>query len=287
MSSPAAVTPAKRLRFVAIRVLRRAGLLSIADYGRFQLRRWQTADANREFLARNPTFIPPPEDLAFDAYNHLDWARYDEGGRLHAAFFARVINRAQPEGLLRILEWGCGPGRIVRHLPAFLSGRLEELMGTDYNPRTIAWCRHALAPIRFEQNELLPPLPLADGHFNVSYNFSVFTHLSAEVQLAWAAELHRVLRPGGILICTTQGNGYQHLLASDEERARFRRGDVVVQDGYKEGAKWFFAVHPERYVRDVLLRSFATVERVPTLESDGLPADICPQDVWLARKAGG
>ncbi len=287
MSSSPAVTPAKRLRFAAIRVIRRAGLLAAADYGRFQLRRWQTAAANRDFLDRHPEFVPPPEDLAFDAYNHVDWHRYHEGGRLHAAFFARIVREALPDTLLSVLEWGCGPGRIIRHLPAQLGGRLAELVGTDYNPRTIAWCRSALAPIRFEGNALLPPLPFPDRRFNVTYNFSVFTHLSEAVQLAWAAELHRVLQPGGILICTTQGRGYWHLLASDAERARFDRGEVVVQAGYKEGAKWYFAVHPEPYVRQRLLKDFAVVERIPTLESDGLPADLCPQDVWLARKAGG
>ena len=284
MLSTPEVTSTKRLKFLAIRLIRQAGLLAVADGCRFQVRRWQTAAANRAFLAGHPGFETPPADLAFDAYNHFEWRSYFEGGRLHAAFFARVIDKALPAVPLRVLEWGCGPGRIIRHLPSILGDRLTEVIGADYNPRTIAWCRRALRPIKFEENDLMPPLPFPDGSFDASYNFSVFTHLSKEVQLAWARELHRILRPGGVLVCTTHGDGHRHLLASDQERERFARGDVIVQGRYKEGAKWFFAVHPESFVRDALLRDFASVEKITPLESDGLTADIGGQDVWLARK---
>ena len=280
------VAPAKRVKFQVIRLIRRAGLLRAADRCRFEVRRLRTASANRRFLASHPEFVPPPRDLAFDAYNHFLWSEYLAGGKRHAEFFTKIVTSAIPNGPLRVLEWGCGPARITRHLPALYGSRLERLVATDYNPRTIDWCRRALPGIVFETNGLLPPLAVPDGAFNATFNFSVFTHLSREVQLAWVAEMLRVLSPGGIMVCTTQGLGFRHLLSSEQERAQFDAGQLVVQGHYKEGAKWFFAIHPEDYVRRELLAGFATVERIPTRVSDGLPEELATQDFWLARKAG-
>lgn len=286
MTVPAStgVPLAKRLKFQLVRVIRGVGLLEAADACRFQVRRWKTRAGNRQFLARHPEFRPPPADLAFDAYNHFDWQRYWEGGYFHARFFASAIRAAVPAGQLQVLEWGCGPGRILRHLPELLADRDPTFTGTDYNPRTIAWCREALPGIRFELNGLLPPLPFADGVFDAVYNFSVFTHLSQDVQLAWVDELHRVLRPGGVMLCTTQGSGYRHMLASEEERARYDAGELIVQGRYREGAKWFFAVHPPRFVRERLLRRFEQVEPLSFPPEPGVRSDLLLQDIWRARK---
>ena len=108
----------------------------------------------------------------------------------------------------------------------------------------------------------------------------MFTHLSEAVQLEWAQELHRVLRPGGLLACTTHGDAYRYLLASGAERARYEAGQLVVQGSYQEGKKWYFAVHPEAFVRGRLLSAFEGVRRYPTM-----PGDDMLQDVWLARKS--
>jgi SAM-dependent methyltransferase len=228
-----------------------------------------------------PNFAVPPPDLAFDAYNHVDWPEYYEGGLKHAQVFADIIRVELPTGPLRILEWGCGPGRIIRHLPELLGDREPRLTGADYNPRSIGWCQAALPGMDFVTNQLNPPLPFADGAFDAAYNFSVFTHLSEAVQKAWAAELLRVLRPGGLLICTTHGGAYRYLLTGKDEQARFDAGQVVTQDGYAEGKKWYFAIHPHPFVRDVLLGAFEDVRQAsPSADRAML------QDVWVCRKPG-
>jgi SAM-dependent methyltransferase len=287
MTQLAAVSPsddvpvAKRARFQAIRLLRRFNLLRAADECRFLVRKLRVASANRSFLARHPGFRPPPQDLAFDAYNHFDWQVYWDSGLAHAGYFAeRILEHARP-GKVDVLEWGCGPGRLIRHLPSLLGERAGRIAGADYNERTIAWCRSSLDGIDFELNGLMPPLPFPDASFDVVYNFSVFTHLSAPVQKAWAKELHRVLRPGGIALCTTHGDAYAHLLSDPAERAAYAAGQVVEQGGYKEGAKWYFAVHPPAWVRGELFRDFASATLLPSASDRGLL-----QDAWLARKAG-
>lgn len=269
------------LKYAIIHGIRESGLLKLADSCKYLVGRAFASSRNRAFQRRHPDFPTPPEHLAFDALNHFDWEAYRDSGERHAREFAEAIRAALPEGPLRILEWGCGPGRLIRHLPALLADRQAAITGTDYNPESIGWCRANLTGIEFTENGLNPPLPFEDGSFDVVYNFSVFTHLSEDVQLAWAKELHRVLRPGGVCISTTHGERYRYLLATDEEQRRFDADECVVQGKYQEGKKWFFALHPEAFVIHRLLADFTEVRRL------GIDAERCPdllQDFWLARK---
>ena len=51
-----------------------------------------------------------------------------------------------------ILDWGCGPGRIVRHLPSIVSK--AKIFGSDYNEESINWCRENIEDVGFEVNGL-------------------------------------------------------------------------------------------------------------------------------------
>ncbi len=270
-----------RSKFLALRSVRRAGLLKPADMAYFWLTRARAAPRNRRFVQENPGFATPPAHLAFDALHHVDWREYRDSGLRHAGEFARLISEATEACSLDVLEWGCGPGRLLRHMKSLLPGRDLTLTGSDYNEESIEWCRANLSGITFVRNELAPPLPFEDGRFDVVYCFSVFTHLSEAMQLAWASEAHRVLRPGGVFICTTHGDRCRHLLTTIEEHRQYNCGQVVVQGQYKEGRKWFLAVHPPLFVREKLLRPFAQVS------SQRVNAPDLLQEFWLARKAGG
>ena len=267
-------------KFLLLRALRAVGLLRWADRAKFIVSQAQARSFNRRFQQQHPDFAVPPGHLAFDALNHVDWTRYRETGLQHAAMFARIIRDQFPAaGARAVLEWGCGPGRLIRHLPGLLADRPLQLSGADYNPESIAWCRANLPGTEFVENALIPPLPFAEGNFDVAYNFSVFTHLSQAVQLAWAKDLQRVLKAGGLLICTTHGDGYRHLLASAAEQQAYAAGRVVEQGQYKEGRKWFLAIHPPAFVRQGLLAGWDFVRQVATRPEDGIE-----QDVWIARK---
>ena len=266
------------MKRAVLRSIRRSGLLELADRARYWVRRAQTGSVNRRFREANPGFMVPPEDLAFDALNYVTWEIYRSQGLRHARVFARLIEERAPAGPLEVLEWGCGPGRLIRHMPTLLGPR-ARVTGSDYNERSIAWCAANLAPIRFVTNGLMPPLPFEEGSFDAVYSFSVLTHLSEAAQLAWAQELRRVLKPGGTLVCTTQGERFRFLLADEGEVRRYEAGQVVVQGNYREGRKWFLAIHPERWVRETLLQGYEDVAvDLRTHEPD------LRQDIWTARK---
>lgn len=269
------------MKYHIINLIRSLGLLKIADTVKYWQHRMRTASSNRVFQRENPDFPVPPHDLAFDAYNHADWKGYLVEGHQHACVFARIMKENFSSNNTRVMEWGCGPGRVIRHMPELLQGQTTEIVGTDYNPRSISWCDEHLDGITFVHNGLMPPLPFPDGHFDAMYNLSVFTHLGEETQQAWVQELWRVLKPGGTLISTTHGGKCQHLLATKADRNKYEAGQIVIQGKYREGKKWYFAIHPENYVKNELLKEFSDVR---LYLGDGY--DKMRQDIWIASKPG-
>jgi SAM-dependent methyltransferase len=173
-----------------------------------------------------------------------------------------------------VLDFGCGCGRVTRWWSAF-PGRVS---GSDVSRPAVDWCRANLPFARFEQNALAPPLVFEDESFDLVYALSVFTHLTAELQLAWRDEVRRVLRPGGLLLLTTHGRSYVPRLG-DDERASFEHGELVVRWGDVAGTNLCSAYHPEAYLRDVFAAGFGFLE----LEAEGARGNPT-QDLVLLRK---
>lgn len=99
----------------------------------------------------------------------------------------------------RILEVGCGAGGVLRELlwlgaqPALLHG--VELL--DWRLQEA----HALTPHLPLVNADARELPYPTGSFDIVAQFTVFSSILDEaVRRAVAAEMQRVLRPGGLII---------------------------------------------------------------------------------------
>jgi SAM-dependent methyltransferase len=244
-------------------------------------RLYETASSLRTLGRRPPTAddglpVPPPR-LIMRVAGTPDPAWFLESGRLAAASIRGALDRAgRPvEELGAILDFGCGCGRVTRRW-ATLDG--VAVHGSDRNAAAIEWCRHNLGFAHFETNGLAPPLPYADGSFDLVYALSVFTHLTEELGLAWAAELERVLRPGGQLLLTTHGDHYRTRLEAAERR-RFDAGELVVRRPDAVGTNLCAAFHPPAYVQETLAGRLEPVELVPE-GAQGNPH----QDLQLLRK---
>jgi SAM-dependent methyltransferase len=99
----------------------------------------------------------------------------------------------------RILDLGVGCGRVLLH---FLPFPLER-HGCDVNPVAVEWASRVLgdfADLRLSRRQ--PPLPYAEGFFDLVIATSVLTHTPVLEQPRWLAEIGRVLKPGGCLIAT-------------------------------------------------------------------------------------
>lgn len=80
-----------------------------------------------------------------------------------------------------------------------------EFWGADIDDPSIAGLTQNLCPpLHAVCNGPEPPLNLGYGTFDLAWALSVFTHLT-DSSLAWLAELHRLLKPGGLLIATYMG----------------------------------------------------------------------------------
>ncbi len=102
----------------------------------------------------------------------------------------------------RVLDWGCGCGRVARYFQQ-LPGC--QLTGVDVDEENVGWCWEHLPGGRFTTVPLRPPSELPEAGFDLAYGVSVFTHLSEPDQFAWLAELRRLIRPGGLALKTFHG----------------------------------------------------------------------------------
>jgi SAM-dependent methyltransferase len=200
----------------------------------------------------------PPARLVFRVAGTFD-RQWFLGGGLRAAQSIRRTLAAHGvaiEALPAVLDFGCGCGRVIRHLQD-LSG---EIHGCDQDATAIRWCRRNLQRARFAVNAIEPPLPYRNGQFALIYALSVFTHLPARLQRGWMQELERVLAPGGYLLLSLHGVPYLDAL-TDDERRDFQAGRLVVHAG-PPGSNFCAAYHPEQYVREVLAEGFSILDFV-------------------------
>jgi SAM-dependent methyltransferase len=163
----------------------------------------------------------------------------------------------------KLLDWGCGCGRMTAHFLRENSG--PEVHGCDVDAEAIAWCRANLGSGRFEAIAPFPPTPYADASFHLVAGYSVFTHLTKEAQFAWLAEIRRILAPGGIFVVTVHGDFASSLAFQGEVGSRLASGicdeihddslNGIVPAGYYRGT-----FQSEEYTRREWGRDFDILE---------------------------
>jgi SAM-dependent methyltransferase len=257
-------------------------MLPLAEQARFWGLRLTHARRNRGFRARHPAAVLPPLPLMYEAYGHVDYGLYTEAGYPFAEYLAAAAaSHLGSPTPYSVCEWGCGPARILRHLPALLPDGCR-VFGTDYDPRTIAWCSANLSGISFRLNGLAPPLPFATHGIDLLYAVSVLTHLPEDLQVQWMAECVRVVRPGGLILLTVHGDRCTDSL-SREEREQYRRGRLVVRARVRAGTRAFVAYQSPRFMREVLLRDVEILAHNPP----EAPMPAGGQDLWVIRTRPG
>jgi ubiquinone/menaquinone biosynthesis C-methylase UbiE len=181
------------------------------------------------------------------------------------------------EEVKSLLDFGCGCGRVLRQwssLPA------TDVHGTDYNPRLIAWCRENLLFATFGVNGLAPPLAYEDERFELVIAISVFTHLTADLERRWIAELHRVLAADGRLLVSTRGTAWVDHLTQEEQEA-YLAGDRVDRYAEAAGSNLMGVFHPIDYVRDRMAPGFVLTHTEPNAFAGG------QQDLHILTKLDG
>lgn len=115
-----------------------------------------------------------------------------------------LVNLLRRNGFLpleerKVLDVGCGSGKQLMRL-LFYGARPENLVGIDLLEHEIEQARSFAPQVDFRVADATK-LPFDDETFDLALAFTTFTSMrSEEARRAAAAEIRRVLRPGGALL---------------------------------------------------------------------------------------
>lgn len=138
--------------------------------------------------------IKDPTTAAFESTGRL--AAEEVHGRIKKYFPGRQD--------LAVLDFGSGSGRVAIPLARLL--QTKRLCCVDVDREAVEYIALELgASCETGVNGYLPPLAFGDHSFDFVYSISVWSHLPEDLSLAWLAEMHRIVKPGGVVLITVAG----------------------------------------------------------------------------------
>ncbi len=261
-----------------VSVLRSLGLMHVVDKAMYFYQYFRHKKSNQAFKSKHPELRLPPDYILFESFG-LNYEKYFNGGRESAEWIKEKIEKHIRLENKRILDWGCGPARIIRHLPELI-GNGCQYFGTYYNHATIKWCDSKIDGITFSGNEINPPTDFSSDSFDVIYGISIFTHLSAKNHEAWTTELYRILNKDGIIMITSHGPAFEEKLTTSEAKL-YNDGNLITRGRAVEGHRVYTAFQPPKYMRDLLeSRGFKVMDYILGVKQ---PWGI-EQDTWILKK---
>jgi SAM-dependent methyltransferase len=237
----------------------------------------------------------PPRGLSF--VGHGDFLAV---GDEFAGFF-KELGGLQPGD--RVLDMGCGIGRMALPLTQYLDG--GSYAGFDVGREMVRWCSRHITPehpgFRFSwapiYNGMYNPFgslsasefrfPYDDASFDFAFATSLFTHLFRDDVYHYLAEAARVLRPGGTGLFTF------FLLSEHAEREMAAGRSMMAFPHGHEGADAILDPRsPERGVafRPESVRSMLSAAGLEVLEPvhwglwGNAPGGRTLQDIVVARR---
>ena len=138
--------------------------------------------------------------------------------KAQAAHHGRPLDR-----MSRVLDFGCGWGRYIRFFMKCIDS--TSLFGVDVDPDMIGFCKISGLPAQFATVPPLGPTAFEAKSFDLIYAYSVFSHLSEPAHLAWLQEFSRLLRPGGLLVATTQARHFMDHVQAVKRKPPDTRSD--------------------------------------------------------------
>jgi len=129
-----------------------------------------------------------PKGLVYIHPTGYDEALYNESGRESAQEVQKYIKSSSVWNCCKVLEYGCGTGRIMRHIKECI------LEGVDIAPEFVEACNNN----GFKAREI------KDYNFNqdfdIIYSITVFIHLSKKDALIALKNIHKGLKQGGLAL---------------------------------------------------------------------------------------
>jgi SAM-dependent methyltransferase len=108
------------------------------------------------------------------------------------------VRKGDPaSGRLRLLDVGCGDARFLGD-----AARVTHAFGVDYSSRALVFARQLVPESTFARCSAAA-LCFPDGTFDAVTLLDVIEHIPDGLELQVMREAHRVLRPGGHVVVTT------------------------------------------------------------------------------------
>jgi len=203
-------------------------------------------------------------------------ATYRETGQLHRELLTSVLPSDWSWGGKRVLDFGCGSGRMLRQFTPEACD--AEFWGCDLDASSVDWLQaNFCPPFNVFHSSEAPGLPQDDGFFDLIYAFSVYTHFT-DNWAGWLLEHHRVLAEGGLLFATFLGEGMLEPLTGEQWNE-----DTIGMNPLLHGYSWDLggpiAINSPWWIRTHWGRAFEIVELRPVID-EGVPS----HGLVLARK---
>ncbi len=257
-------------------ILRKIRLYKFFDYLRYLFLKLIKYKHNKNFINNNPSVVLPPDYLMYESFQ-LDYKKYYDDSIKSAEELLKIFEKYIVLKNVKILDWGCGPARIIRHFPSLLEGSNCKFFGTDYNRKTIEWCIKNIRNVTFKLNNIAPPMEYESNTFDIVYGISIFTHLSEQMHYEWFNELLRVTKKNGIIYFTTHGKSFRNKLI-EKEKNMFDADKIVVRANVTEGHRTYTSFHPKKFILSLI----ANNEILEFIE--GVDTGRPQQDIWIVRK---
>jgi SAM-dependent methyltransferase len=154
---------------------------------------------------------------------------------------ALVADRLGDPARQRVLDVGCGVGVTDR----FLAGRFAELHGIDLAADAIEQARAANPSVAYQAYEG-GRMPFEDGAVDVAFTICVLHHVPPAKWVAFAREMRRVVRRGGMVV-VFEHNPFNPLTRVSVSRCPFDEDVTLLRAGTTENLLREVGLHdPQR-----------------------------------------
>lgn len=214
---------------------------------------------------------PPPAKLAARVHGSSDIAGFESVGKTIALDIYGAINsHLDLESPLRILDFGCGCGRILPYMTEL--DHFATFYASDIDSEAIQWCKKSYSDqveaghYHFAVNSDVPPIAFPSGFFDLVYAISVFTHLPEDLELLWLRELARITKPGGILLLSTAGEALiRKHLTPNQNRILDEKGFYYFPFGNTDALPDYYQAswHTSSYIDKIWSQYFNVLRQIP------------------------